>query len=144
VSAEIQARRLTRVCRWTAAAVLVVFGVIALLLPAGSAGGNRFGPVDQLLFMALGLLIALGVLALTRPRVRADHTGIWVRNVLAERFYPWSVVVAVHLPSGAPWAQLELQDDQTVGLLAVQANDGALARRSVDRLQARLAASRGK
>jgi hypothetical protein len=34
------------------------------------------------------------------------------------------VVVGVHLPEGASWAQLELHDDETVALLALQANDG--------------------
>lgn len=143
MSDDIQARRLTLVCRWTAAGVLLVFGTIAGLLPAGSADGLRFGLVDQLLFFGLGVALALALLALTRPRIRADQTGIWVRNVFAERFFPWPVVAAVHLPSGAPWAQLELQDDQTVGLLAIQAGDGLLARRNVERLQARLDAARG-
>ena len=35
------------------------------------------------------------------------------------------VVVSVDLPRGASWAQLELHDDETVALLALQANDGA-------------------
>lgn len=144
MSLQIRARRLTLVCRCTAAGVLVAFGVIAVLLPRGSVGGRQFRLVDQLLFFGLGAVLAVAALALTRPRVRADETGIWVRNVLADRYFPWSVVAAVHLPSGAPWAQLELRDDQTVGLLAIQANDGPLAQRDVDRVQARLLAFRGK
>jgi hypothetical protein len=44
--------------------------------------------------------------------------------VLGERYFPWGVVVGVHLPEGASWAQLELHDDETVALLALQTNDG--------------------
>ncbi len=67
---------------------------------------------------------------------------MWVRNGLGEKFLPWAVVVGVHLPEGAPWAQLELQDDETVALLAVQANDGEHAVDAVLALRRALAASR--
>ena len=139
---DLRPHRLLIVCRSAAATVVVVFAVLALLLPRGTAGGKHFGPVDQVLFFGTGLLLALGVLALSRPRVRADGAGLWVRNVLRERFFPWQVVLAVHLPDGASWAQLELHDDQTVALLAIQANDGALATDAVAVLQRQLAVSR--
>lgn len=120
-------RRLTVVCRAVATVVVAVFGVVSLLLPRGASGGQRFGVVDQVLFFTLGLLVAGGVLAFTRARVRADEHGVWVRNVVRERFFPWAVVVDVALPDGAPWAQLHLHDDQSVALLALQANDGDTA-----------------
>lgn len=138
---EVQPRRLTRVCRGAAVGVIVIFGVLAAVLPRGSAGGVQFGPIDQALFFGTGLLLAGTVLALTRPRVRANETGIWVRNVRGERFFDWAVVVAVHLPPGASWAQLELHDDQVVALLAVQANDGELALNAVSELQRQRAAA---
>lgn len=139
---ELRPHRLTTVCRGAAGAVLVVFGAIAVLLPKGSAGGKQFGPVDQGLFFLTGTLLALAVLALTRPRVTADAEGVRVRNVMGERAFPWAVVLDVQLPDGASWAQLELRDDQTVALLAVQANDGPLARTAVAQLQHLLAVSR--
>ena len=65
-----------------------------------------------------------------------------MRNGFGETFLPWAVVVGVHLPDGAPWAQLELQDDETVGLLAVQANDGERAVDAVLGLRRALQAAR--
>ena len=118
---EIHPRRLTRVSWAATGLVLVSFGVLALLLPRG---GEDVAVADQVSFFAFGVLLAAGVVAFTRFRIRADHSGIWVRNVLGERFFPWGVVVAVDLPEGASWAQLELHDDETVALLALQANDG--------------------
>jgi hypothetical protein len=117
-------RRLGRICRVLAGVVVVVFGGVALLLPRGNDAVEAFGPVDQVAFFCIGLLIAGGVLVLTRFRVRADERGIWVRNSLGERFFPWAVVVGVNLPEGATWAQLELHDDETVALLALQTSDG--------------------
>lgn len=117
-------RRLRRICQVLAALVVLVFGVVALLLPRGEDAVEAFGPVDQLAFFGIGLLLAAGVLVLTRFRVRADEHGVWVRNTLGERYFPWGVVVGIHLPRGATWAQLELHDDETVALLAVQTSDG--------------------
>lgn len=139
---ELRPRRLVIVCRSAAAAVIAVFAVLSAVLPKGSVAGRQFGLIDQVLFFCTGLLLAVAVLALTRPRVRADAEGIRVRNVLGERFFPWQVVLGVHLPPGASWAQLELHDDQTIALLGVQANDGALARDAVAQLQRQLAVAR--
>jgi hypothetical protein len=123
-SMQVRPRRLNLVCRAVAVLVLVTFGGLAVVLPKGSRDGQQFGVGDQVSFFFIGVLLAVAVLAFTRVRVRADVRGIWVRNVLGERFFPWALVVAVDLPEGAPWAQLELHDDETVALLALQSNDG--------------------
>ena len=138
----VRPRRLVVVCRLVAVVVVVVFGVLALLLPTGQSQTASFAVGDQIAFFVLGLLIALVPLLFTRVRVQADERGVWVRNGLGEKFLPWAVVVGVHLPDGAPWAQLELQDDETVGLLAVQANDGERAVDAVLGLRRALQASR--
>lgn len=140
---EVRPRRLARVCRVVAGVVVVVFGGLALLLPHGEADGQMFGPADQVAFFGLGLLLAAALLLLTRARVRGDATGVWVRNVLGDRYFPWPVVVAVQLAPGAPWAQLELQDDETVALLAIQTNDRELAVDAVRRLRALLRGAGG-
>lgn len=124
MSLELRPRKLVLVCRGVAVVVVVVFAVLAVLLPAGSGDGQQFGPADQVAFFAIGLLLAGAALLLTRARVRADEWGVRVRNVLGERAFPWQVVVGVDLADGAPWAQLELHDDETVALLALQAGDG--------------------
>ena len=143
MTVEARPRRLTLVCRGVAALVVVTFGVLALLLPRGSSNGQVFGPADQVGFFGIGLLLAVGVLCLTRPRVRADGHGVWVRNVLGDRFFPWQVVVGVHLPDGASWAQLELQDDETVAVLALQRSDQEPTVESILAMRTLLRASRG-
>jgi len=138
----VRPRVLSRVCWAIAVTVVVLFGIIAVALGGGPAGDAQFRLVDQLAFFGLGILIALGPLAFTRARVEADATGIRVRNAWGEKALPWQVVRAVQLVDGTPWATLDLHDDDTVSLLAVQAGDGESAVQAVLDLRALLAASR--
>jgi Bacterial PH domain len=73
--------------------------------------------------IGLGVLIALGILALTRPRVSADADGIKIRNIVGTYELPWSVVRAVRFDRKSPWAMLDLYDDDQVALHALQAAD---------------------
>jgi hypothetical protein len=142
-SLVLRPRRLLMVCRLAGAALLVVFAVVAYLLPRGSAGGEHFGIADQVAFFLIGVLLSAVVLQFTRVRVVADLRGVRVRNYVGEKFVPWQVVAGVRLDDGSPWASLDLQDDDTIALLAVQANDGARAVDAVVALRALLAESRG-
>lgn len=135
-------RRLVAVCWAVAVLVVVVFGVLALLLDAGSSGTTQFRAADQVAFFGIGVLLAAVPVALTRVRVVADARGVWVRNGLGERFLPWGVVAGVELPEHASWAQLVLRDDDTLALLALQSNDGERAVEGVLALRRLLARSR--
>ncbi|MCU1588771.1 MAG: hypothetical protein JWP11_27 [Frankiales bacterium] len=136
-------RRLLVVCRLAGAVLIGVFAVVAYLLPRGSAGGQQFGLPDQIAFFGIGLLLAWAVLQFTRVRVVADETGVRVRNYVGEKFVPWQVVAGVRMDDGAPWASLDLHDDDTIALLGVQSNDGARAVDAVIALRALLVSSRG-
>ncbi|MCW2725444.1 MAG: hypothetical protein JWN35_2365 [Frankiales bacterium] len=138
----VRPRRLLVVCRVVAVVVVVVFGILAILLPRGSAGGQVFGPPDQIAFFGIGVLIAWAVWQFTRVRVEADVSGLRIRNYVGEKQIPWQVVAGVRLDDASPWASLDLQDDDTVALLAVQANDGPHAVDAVVELRRLLAASR--
>jgi hypothetical protein len=135
-------RRLTAVCWGVAALVVVVFGVLAVALGRGPEGDAQFRTADQIAFFLLGVIIAGVALLFTRARVVATAEGIHVRNPFGTKDVPWQVVRAVRLDDGSPWAVLELQDDETVQLLAVQANDGDSAVDVVLELRALLQASR--
>jgi hypothetical protein len=82
------------------------------------------------------VLIGLGMLAFTRPRVRADAEGVHVRNVVGGYDLPWSVVRAVRFDRSSPWATLELHDDETVSIHALQAADKEYAVEGVRVLRA--------
>ena len=82
------------------------------------------------------MLLAVGVLLLARPRVRADADGVEVRNVGWPRYLPWELVRAVSFPDGASWARLDLPDHEYVPVLAVQAVDGMRAVEAIRGLRA--------
>jgi hypothetical protein len=122
-----------------AAAVVVLFTAISFGL-RGSAGFEdnvgTFQRGDQTAMIGLGVLIALGILAFCRPRVRADADGVRIRNVIGGYDLPWSVVRAVRFDRSAAWASLELLDDDTVPLHALQAADKDYAVDAVRSLRA--------
>jgi hypothetical protein len=139
---DVRPRRLLLVCRAAGVVLLAVFAAVAYLLPRGSAGGEQFGVADQVAFFLIGVLLSCVVLQFTRVRVVADEHGVRVRNYVGEKFVPWQVVAGVRLDDSSPWASLDLQDDDTIALLAVQANDGARAVDAVVALRSLLADSR--
>ncbi len=138
---DVRPRRLLVVCRVAGGVLLAVFAGVAYLLPRGSAGGEQFGVADQVAFFLIGALLSAVVLQFTRVRVVADDRGVWVRNYVGEKFVPWQVVAGVRMDDGSSWASLDLQDDDTIALLAVQTNDGARAVDAVIALRALLAES---
>jgi hypothetical protein len=115
-----------RVVAWVCAvAILAVFSLVATALTGPTEGGGSFARGDQAAMVGLGALIAAGVLLFTRPRVWADSKGIRVRNVVASYELPWEVVRGVRFDDSSPWAALDLQDDDTVALMAIQRSDHA-------------------
>ena len=118
----IRPRRAMIVCSVLAVALLAVFVVVAVLLRNGDTGVH-FQRSDQAAMVGIGILLALGVMLFAIARVRADETGIEVRNVLVTRRFAWSEVLSVSFPDGASWARLELPDDEYHAVMAIQAVD---------------------
>jgi len=135
------APRRSRVVCWVAAvAVVAVFTAISTSLrgPTGD-GPGVFQPGDQWAMIGLGILGGLGIMMFTRPRVEADREGIRIRNVIGGYDLPWGVVRRVRYGRGAPWATLDLHDDDVVAVMAVQAADKEYAVAAVSALRRLLA-----
>ncbi len=118
----VRARRASVVAVVAAVVVLALFVVAGVVLPASDTGVH-FRAADQAAIVAIGLLLAGGILLAARPRVRADAEGIEVRNLAGARRLPWTAVRRVTFPDGAPWARLDLGSDEYVPVLAIQAVD---------------------
>jgi hypothetical protein len=132
------------VCWVSAVTVVIVFTAISFGLHGSLGEGvpGTFQRGDQAAMIGLGLLAALGILMFTRPRVVADDRGIHVRNVLGGYDLPWDIIRAVRFSRGAPWATVELQDDDVVSVLAVQAADKEYALEAVRTLRTLLESHR--
>ena len=120
---EARPRKARRVAVAAAVLLVVVFTVIAVLLRQ-TPTGVYFRLSDQVAMVMLGLLLAGAALLFARPRVRAGADGVEVRNLLGSRTLPWELVLRVSFPDGAPWARLELPDDEYIAVMAIQSTDG--------------------
>ncbi|RKN40221.1 PH domain-containing protein [Micromonospora endolithica] len=127
-SVRLRPRRIRVVCWGSAIALVVVFSLLATSLsgPTGDGYGT-FQRGDQFAMIGLGVFGALGFLLFTRPRVEADARGVRVRNLVGSYELPWEVVRGVRFDRGAPWASLELHDDDLLPMMALQAADKELA-----------------
>jgi hypothetical protein len=109
----------------SAVVVLVVFVLAALILLNTSDDGVAFNSADQIGIAGTGLLVALGLLSLTRPRLRADARGVDTRGFFGSyRHVDWDLVLGVEFPPKARFARLVLPGDELIVLYAVQRGDG--------------------
>jgi hypothetical protein len=122
---------------WIAAPVIVLlFTLIAFSLRGTfNETGAAFQTPDQVAMILLGLLAAAGSLLLARPSLEADDSGVRVRNLFGTVDLPWGVIRGVRFNRGAPWAALDLHDDDLVSVLAIQAADKEHAVRAVRALR---------
>jgi hypothetical protein len=141
----IRPRKIRRVC-WVAAPTFAVFFAVLAVILRGPVGGDPTSGVfqggDQAAMVILGLLGAAAILLFTRPRVVADARHLEVRNVIGSHDVPWGVVRRIVFEKGSPWVSLELEDDDTLAVMAVQAADKEHAVAAVRALRTLLAASR--
>jgi hypothetical protein len=128
----VRPRRITIYGAIAAAVALATMIVVGLLL-RGSSDGVTFRVTDQVGLIGVGIVMAGVIMLVARPRLRADETGVWVRNLLGETYFPWPVVVRIAFPSGSHWAQVMLADDEAFPLMAIQAMD---KQRAVEALRA--------
>jgi hypothetical protein len=133
---RLRPHRIRIVCWVSAVALVAVFSAVATSLrgPTGE-GPATFQRGDQLAMIGLGLAGAAAILLFTRPRVEADARGIRVQNVISSYDLPWEVVRAVRFDRNASWASLELEDDDEVPIIALQAADKERAVAGVRRLR---------
>jgi hypothetical protein len=132
---EARPRKARRVAVAAAVVLIAVFTVVAVLLRE-TPTGVYFQLSDQVAMVLVGLLLAGAVLLFARPRVRAGAEGIEIRNLLGTRTVPWDLILRVSFPDGAPWARLELPDDEYIAVMAIQAADGRHAVQAIRRLRA--------
>jgi hypothetical protein len=140
---DVRPRKVRWICTIAAIAIFVVFASTATALTGKTEGGGVFHRGDQVAMVILGALIGLGIMAIARPRVRADADGVRIRNIIGGYQLPWDVVRAVKFNRSSPWASLELADDDEVAVMAIQASDKEYALDAVRALRRLLAAHGG-
>jgi len=102
---------------------------------------DRFTTPQKGTLIALGALMVLALLGLSRSKVVAAGDRIVVVNGFRRRDYARAQVVSVSLSRGAPWATLDLHDGTSVPAMGIQGSDGDRARTAVRELRAVLDAA---
>lgn len=133
--AVFRARRGRSVAYAFAAATLVVFGVIALLLP-GPAQGGTWRTGDRIFFAAVGVAIAVLLWRFASIRAVPTRDSLTVRNLFTTRTVAWREIVDVRFSGGDPWVTIALSDTDTVAVMAIQKADSGFGRAEAGRLAA--------
>jgi hypothetical protein len=121
-----------------AAAQLLVFVVLAIVLPIGGLGG--WGVSDSVMLVVLGLLIAWALGRYAALRATPSPSGLVVRNIIVTTTLEWSQVVGVRFTGGDPWLYLDLASGDDIAVMAIQKSDGGFARQEAGRMAALLQA----
>lgn len=112
---------------------VVVFATVAVLLPS-NAGLTTWQPADRVLLAGIGVLIALVCWRYASIRAVPTLEGLVVRNLAVTRTVTWAQVIDVEFGGGAPWVSLELDDTDTLAVMAIQRADGPTAMAEAQRL----------
>jgi len=97
-----------------------------------------FTVLQRITTVFLILLFGAAEYGVMRSRAVATEAGLLVVNGYRQHRFEWAQVVAIHMPPGAPWAVLDLDDGETCSVMAIQGSDGARAKKAVRELRALL------
>lgn len=130
---------------------LVVCVVISTAFIAGAAillitlaGLGRGHAADVVSILVVTAMAVVTCTLLGRPRAVADGAGLAVRNPIRSRRISWEEIVAVRLGRSDPWVLLDLADGSSHPVMAIQAADGARARRDMQWLRHRVTEHEGE
>lgn len=133
---QVRPRRIVWIAGAAASVTLATAVVVGVLLKASGGDGITFQTFDQVGIIGVGVLMAAAMMTAALPRLRVYESGVAVRNIAGEKFYPWPLVQRIAFPPGSPWAQLLLPEDEATPVLAVQAMDRGRAVRAMQELRA--------
>jgi Bacterial PH domain len=118
---------------------LLVVVCVAGWFAVGPDVRSRVTVYQRLTLLLIAALAAAVAWGLVRCRITATDRGLVIVNGYRQHVYDWAEVLAVHLPSGAPFATLDLADGTSSLCLAIQSSDGERARVAVRQLRLLLA-----
>jgi hypothetical protein len=129
-------RRGRRVALTMGVLSLLIFAGGALLLPRVDPAFGGWGVVDRLLVAFLGVAVSALLWRYASIRAVPSTQGLVIRNLVITRRLEWTQIVRVQFGGGAPWVSVDLDDTDTVAVMAIQRADGADGRAEAARLSA--------
>jgi hypothetical protein len=129
-------RRGRRVALTMAVVALVIFTGGALLMPGVGPRPGGWGASDRLLLTCCGLVLAASLWRFASIRAVPSTRGLVIRNLITTRTVDWAQIIRVQFGGGAPWVSVDLDDTDTVAVMAIQRADGAFGQAEAARLSA--------
>ena len=114
---------------------LLVVVCVAAWYAVGSEVRARVTVYQQVTVFLIAGLAAAVAWGLMRCKITATDLGLEIVNGYRHYGYDWAEVLAVHLPTGAPFAILDLADGTSRQALAIQSADGDRAKVAVRQLR---------
>ena len=115
---------------------LLIFAGGAISLPRVDRLFGGWGVLDRLLLVSCGAAVSTLLWRFASIRAVPSRQGLVVRNLLTTRTLEWAEIVRVLFGGGAPWVSVDLDDTDTVAVMAIQKADGAFGRAEAARLSA--------
>ncbi|NNG36216.1 PH domain-containing protein [Nakamurella aerolata] len=127
---------------------IVIYALIATVIIVGTAlavgiglhgtnDGVAFRGYDQGGVIGVGVILGATIMiAAARPRLRVDSEGLSIRNMVGHRRVPWKWVQRISFPEGAQWPVVQMPDDETYPIVAIQAMDRERAVTALRQLRA--------
>lgn len=129
-------RRGRRVALTMAVLSLLIFVGGAISLPAVDPLFGGWGLPDRMLLVGCGAAISTLLWRYATIRAVPTKQGLVVRNLLTTRTLEWTQIVGVLFGGGAPWVSVDLDDTDTVAVMAIQKADGDFGQAEAGRLSA--------
>ena len=129
-------RRGRRVALTMGVLSVLIFAAGAISLPGVDPLYGGWGVLDRLLLVFCGVAVAALLWRYASIRALPSTSGLVVRNLLTTRRLEWAQIVRVQFGGGAPWVSVDLDDTDTVAIMAIQKADGALGKAEAARLAA--------
>jgi hypothetical protein len=120
-------RRARAVATTVAVVSILLFGAIGAFVPDAEPG-------DRIGIATFGLAVAWLMWRYASLSAAPGPQGLVVRNLMTTRTLAWAEIVGVHLQVGAPWVSLDLDDGDTLAVMAIQKADGEHGRAEASRL----------
>jgi Bacterial PH domain len=129
-------RRGRRVALTMAVLSVLIFTGGALSLPRVDPAFGGGGLIDRLLVAFMGVAVSALLWRYASIRAVPSTQSLVIRNLVITRRLEWAQIVRVQFGGGAPWVSVDLDDTDTVAVMAIQKADGALGRAEAARLSA--------
>jgi len=130
--AAFRPHRARRVALALAVAQFAVLTAVALAMPG--SGYGAFHWQDRLGVVAVAGVVGFVLWRLSNVHALVSETGLTVQNLVSSTRLDWAQIVAVRFGGGNPWLILDLDDGDTLPVMAVQRADGPAAQEQARRL----------